>query len=259
MLKFLENNKVIAMVVVIILLLINTILVMGQNNELNDKIIQLQKDLINIKEFQLKTLDTIDKLHPIEDKKQKEQTENYKKQMEEQLKQEKLRLMQRQEVEELKQNPDKITTKSNLSYKPVSVDEMNKIIAHWDKYVKGGTPFKNKGEVFVKASKESGLDPVYILAHAAWESGWGKSEIAKAKRNYFGIAAFDSNPYECAYNMGNSLDAGIIQGAKWIKANYYDRGCKNLNDMIALGNYASDKINWMNGIVSIMKESYAVI
>lgn len=260
MFKFLEKYKIVALVMVVVILIANTISIMSYNASLNQRVIQLQKELINVREFQLKTLDTINKLHPIKDEAQKEKTEKYKKEMEDKLKAEKEKFInQRKEVEDIKANPNKITKESNLSYKPLTTDEMNKIIAYWDKYVDGGTPFKNKGDVFIKASKESGLDPVYILAHAAWESRWGKSEIAQDKHNYFGIAAFDANPYDCAYNMGSSLDTGIIQGAKWIKMNYYDKGYKNLNDMIALGNYASDRINWVNGIVSIMKESYAVI
>ena len=83
--------------------------------------------------------------------------------------------------------------------------DMNKIINHWDKYVSGGTSFKNKGAVFIQASKETGLDPVYILAHAAWESSWGNSSLAKNKHNYFGIAAYDHDPYNSAYVMGDTI------------------------------------------------------
>ena len=160
-----------------------------------------------------------------------------------------------------KRDPAEINSDSNLSSNLTYVTEqdMDEIINYWDRYVKGGTPFKGKGRIFIEASKESGLDPVYILAHAAWESGWGKSTIAEEKHNYFGIAAFDRDPYGYAYHMGDSLDSGIIKGAKWIKENYYDRGYTNLHTMIEMGNYASDNINWINGIVSIMKTSYSII
>ena len=59
--------------------------------------------------------------------------------------------------------------------------------------------------------------------------------------------------------MGDSLDSGIIKGAKWNKENYYERGYTKLHTMIEMGNYASDNINWINGIVSIMKTSYIII
>ena len=55
-----------------------------------------------------------------------------------------------------------------------------------------------------------------------------------------------------------TIDDGIIKGAKWIKANYYNKGCKTLQAMISIGNYASDS-RWSNGILSIMKESYRII
>lgn len=137
-------------------------------------------------------------------------------------------------------------------------DDMNKIIDYWDKHISGGTAFKGKGDVFIEASRKSGLDPVYILSHAAWESKWGKSELAITKANYFGIAAYDFNPYSSAYVMGDSMEDGIINGAMWIKRNYYDHGYTNLNAMIQYGNYASDQ-NWSEGISNIMRISYDIL
>ena len=152
-----------------------------------------------------------------------------------------------------------ISSNTNLAANTnLTSEDMNKIIDHWDKYVRGGTSFKNKGDVFIRASKESGLDPVYILAHAAWESSWGNSSLAKNKHNYFGIAAYDKDPYNSAYVMGSNTDEGIIQGAKWIKNNYYNKGCKTLKTMITIGNYASDS-QWSKGILAIMRESYRII
>lgn len=140
-------------------------------------------------------------------------------------------------------------------------DDMNKIIDSWDVHVKNGTPFKNKGRAFIEASRETGLNPIYILAHAAWESNWGKSYLAKNRSNYFGISAFDSDP-DKAYAMGDSVDEGIIQGAKWIKKEYYDNGCTTLDGMIynnTRGAYASDQSKWISGIVSIANSSYRVL
>lgn len=141
----------------------------------------------------------------------------------------------------------------------ISENEMNRIIDNWDDSTKHGTTFKGKGAVFIKAAKESGLSPLYLLAHAAWESNWGNSYIAKEKGNYFGINATDSNPYSNAYNMGSDVDQGIIAGAKWIKANYYDKGCTTLNKMIYKGNYASAKDAWINGITQITNASVKML
>lgn len=92
------------------------------------------------------------------------------------------------------------------------------------KYRKDSSPFHGNAKVFLQAAKESGLDPRYILAHAAVESAWGTSNYAKNRNNYFGIGAFDSNP-DMAYTFGSGNDGlatGIIEGAKWISKNYYN-------------------------------------
>lgn len=164
-------------------------------------------------------------------------------------------LLKKNQIDQLQ-----ITKYSSLEAKvKLTEDDMNIVINEWSKYVKGGTPFKNKGAAFIAASNATGLDPVYLLAHAAWETGWGNSYIAKTKNNYYGIAAYDHNPNK-AYKMGSTLDEGIMNGAKWIKANYYDKGLVSLNSMIYGGKmYASDKDNWIAGISSIMRSSYKTL
>ena len=106
-------------------------------------------------------------------------------------------------------------------WSPVTAEEMNSWIASKS----SDSPFNGNGEIFIKAAQASGLDPRYILAHAAVESGWGKSNIALTKNNYFGIGAFDTNPsaaYTFAAGASNDgLATGIIEGAKWIADHYY--------------------------------------
>ena len=130
----------------------------------------------------------------------------------------------------------------------VNVDEktFNKYIA--SKAPKN-SPFRGRADVFLKASEITGLDPRYIFAHASIESAYGKSNLARNRGNYFGIGAYDSNPGN-AFNMGDSLEEGIINGAKWIKEKYYDKGRTTLNKMKAAG-YASDS-KWVGNIVSVM-------
>lgn len=99
-----------------------------------------------------------------------------------------------------------------------TVEELNEWI---DRVGKNGTPFAGNGQVFLQAAQESGLDPRYIIAHAAIESGWGTSNICKTKHNYFGIGAFDDTPFASAYSFNPGLAAGIIEGAKWISKHYY--------------------------------------
>ena len=153
-----------------------------------------------------------------------------------------------------------ITQYTDLSVnKTITTDDMNRIIEYWNEKC-GGTPFLGRGDVFIKASKESGLDPIYIFSHAAYESGWGKSDLAVYKSNYFGISAFDSNPYECGYVMGDDLYTGIVQGAIWINDNYYQQGQVSLYDMIyGPKQYASTADCWIGSIQDIMNTSYYII
>lgn len=118
------------------------------------------------------------------------------------------------------------------------------------------SPFRNQGAIFIQAGEESGLDPRYIMAHAALESAWGTSKIAKDKNNYFGIGAFDSSPYSSAYTFNSGLAAGIIEGAKWIAKNYYngDYGQTTLRRMRwndGTHQYATDP-EWDSKIAKIM-------
>lgn len=143
----------------------------------------------------------------------------------------------------------------------VTADEMNEIINYWSS-INGASAFEGQGQVFIDAAKESGLDPIYILAHAAVESGWGHSWLAETHHNYFGIGAFDSNP-GYATNYGNSgLAAGIIGGAVWIKNNFYDVGQTSLYTMryssSGKHNYCSST-TWIDQISSIMYTSYSLI
>lgn len=142
--------------------------------------------------------------------------------------------------------------KTLTEYPIVTIDEMNEFIKDVSP---SDSPFIGKGETFLKASQLTGLDPYYIFSHASVESGYGRSNIAVSKNNYYGIAAFNNDPNN-AYHMGNNIDEGIINGAIWIKKNYIDKGYNTLNKMVYLGKYClyddgtpSDK--WVNDISTI--------
>ena len=104
---------------------------------------------------------------------------------------------------------------------------------------------RGQGETFMQAGAESGLDPRYLVAHAAWETAWGSPTNGYAKDgNFFGIGAFDNNP-----DNAKNYDLGIIGGAKWIAENYYNKGDTNLQEMNK--RYATDP-NWAAGIAGTM-------
>ena len=137
-------------------------------------------------------------------------------------------------------------------FESINTDQMNTWIDALSVHIPN-SPFKGQGEVFIKASQESGLDPRYILAHAALESAWGTSYLARTKHNYFGIAAYDASP-NSAYHMGSELEAGIVNGAKWIADNYTNKGQHTLHLMIyGAKRYASDS-QWINKIANIMRK-----
>ena len=130
-------------------------------------------------------------------------------------------------------------------------------INNWIRAKAPNSPFNGQGQVFIEAQKQSGLDARYILAHAALESAWGTSRIGRQYHNYFGINAYDSNPDNAKKSSNRSLQAGIINGAMWIKEHYYNRGQKTLyamNHDKNGHNYASDKA-WGDKIANIMKGS----
>ena len=117
-----------------------------------------------------------------------------------------------------------------------------------------GSIMRGKGEAFAKAAAESGLDVRYLVSHAAHETGWGTSQIAKDKGNMYGIGAFDATPYSSAYGY-DSTEAGIIEGAKWIAQNYTNKGQDTLESMRfnnGQHEYATDP-EWHTKIANIMK------
>lgn len=133
-------------------------------------------------------------------------------------------------------------------WSPISNADLDKFI----KGVRSDCPFT--GKAINAAAKASGLDPRYILAHAAVESAWGTSTYGKKHHNYFGIGAFDSDP-DNAINYGNnSMEAGLIEGAKWIRSNFYDVGQTTLYTMRYNGGsheYCTSE-DWVYTIASIM-------
>ena len=114
-----------------------------------------------------------------------------------------------------------------------------------------------KGAAFKAAEQKYGVNALYLVAHSALESAWGKSNIAKAKNNFFGIAAYDSSPYTSATKFDN-VDAGILGAARWINEKYLSnssypaRGAHLGNKVSGMNvNYATAP-HWGESIASIM-------
>ena len=130
-----------------------------------------------------------------------------------------------------------------------SADELNRVYSMMN--------FRNsrlagKGAIFKEAEKRYGVNALYLMAHSALESAWGRSQIANDKNNFFGIAAYDTSPYDSAKKF-DDVDKGILGAAKWIRENYIDRGRDHLGNKATGMNvrYASDPY-WGEKIASIM-------
>ena len=115
-----------------------------------------------------------------------------------------------------------------------------------------GSRLAGKGAVFKEAEKRYQVNALYLMAHSALESAWGRSQIANDKNNFFGIAAYDTTPYDSAKSFDN-VDKGILGAAKWIRENYIDEGRTHLGNKSSGMNvlYASDPY-WGEKIASIM-------
>lgn len=148
---------------------------------------------------------------------------------------------------------------SNLQQSDLGFTEATLTAADLDKWIDSKAPkdsmMRGMGETFLKAGQMYGLDPRYLVAHAAEESAWGTSNIAKQKGNFFGIGAFDNSPMESAYTFkdggGTAAQNGIMGGAKWIAEKYYGKGRTTLDKMHQAG-YATNA-DWASNIASIMK------
>ena len=157
-------------------------------------------------------------------------------------------------------------TKQQIANQPltqwqaVTVQEMDGWLGSKNKKT---APFRRgDGHIYIDASNRLGLDPRYILAHAAWESGWGTSPIAKNKHNYFGIRAYNHDPYTNAKEF--TPENGIYEGAEWIRKNYIDRNPAQdtLHKMIyppdgsdhgyATFDDGSPNTEWIDGVAGIM-------
>ncbi|MDR4890035.1 SH3 domain-containing protein [Fredinandcohnia sp. QZ13] len=110
------------------------------------------------------------------------------------------------------------------------------------------------GDTFVEAAKSTGINVLYLVAHASLETGYGKSAIVKDKYNYFGIAAYDRDPYGNAYSFATK-EEGIKEGARWINNNYTTKNQDTVHSMRnnnGSHQYATDDA-WHLKIVNIAK------
>ena len=124
--------------------------------------------------------------------------------------------------------------KSKTNYTAADINKLYTLMGASNSMLAG------KGAAFKAAEQKYGVNALYLVAHSALESAWGRSNIAKAKNNFFGIAAYDSSPYTSATKFDN-VDAGILGAARWINEKYLSN-----SSFPAKGAYLGNKVGGMN-------------
>ena len=124
--------------------------------------------------------------------------------------------------------------KSTSNYTAADINRLYSIMGASDSKLAG------KGATFKAAEQRYGVNALYLVAHSALESAWGRSKIAKDKNNFFGIAAYDDTPYTSATKFDN-VDSGIMGAARWINSRYL-----NNSGYPANGAYLGNKAGGMN-------------
>jgi len=138
----------------------------------------------------------------------------------------------------------------------VNVRELNAAIAA----VEPGSPLVGLADACLAVQENRGINAVYQVAHAAHESAWGCSQIAREKNNLFGWSAFDRCPGRCADSF-ESYEACVYQVMEFIDNRYLTEGGefyegRNLESMNI--NYATDP-RWAEKIVTKMNDLAAAI
>ena len=210
----------------------------------HEKITALENQLKDNKAYKIVYEDNQERLNELQTK--YDETNNKLKYLEEQI------FLSKEE--DAKYNSTNFANKNLSKFPILTVDEMNDWIAQ---RAPENSSFIGKGKEFLDASKETELDPRYLVAHAALESAWGTSSISKDKNNYYGIAAYNHDPYNSAKTFPNAK-SGILEGAKWIKTNYIDQDQNTLNKMIygkksyCVENDGTPSQSWIDKIVAII-------
>jgi hypothetical protein len=125
-------------------------------------------------------------------------------------------------------------------------------VAAWaiDEYLAENTPLPPLGAAFLKAERDYGVNAAVLLAIAMHESGFGKSDIARVKKNLFGYHAYDRDPFLWAETFP-SYAAGVDVVAKYLHDDYLVPTGQFWHDYTTLRavnlSYASG-VHWQDGV-----------
>lgn len=165
------------------------------------------------------------------------------------------------------------TLKENLSFDM----DLNKVsgltLSDYKTIFVGNSSDKNNifaanAETFYNVEQKYKVNGVFIAAIAIHESAWGTSKLAEEKKNLFGFAAYDRDPYNSAATF-ETYEECIDTVAQALAKNYLNQsGTKITEDVVATAayyngttisavntRYASDE-NWANKVYSYMQYLY---
>ena len=128
--------------------------------------------------------------------------------------------------------------------------------------------FANNSEYFYYIEKQYNINGLFVAAVGIHESAWGTSKIALQKHNLFGYGAYDSNPYNGAYQFTDYSECIDLIARVFVKYYLNPKGTSIYGGEQALGTYyngptlegvnkkyATDK-NWANGVYKHMEYLY---
>ena len=128
--------------------------------------------------------------------------------------------------------------------------------------------FTNHAEYFYYIEKQYHINGIFVASVAIHESAWGTSKIALEKKNLFGYGAYDSSPYNSAYNFSDYSESIDLLARVFVKYYLNPKGTSIYGREVATGSYyygatltgvntkyATDK-NWANRVYQYMQYLY---
>ena len=128
--------------------------------------------------------------------------------------------------------------------------------------------FVNNAEYFYYIEKQYNINGIFVAAVAAHESAWGTSKISLEKKNLFGYGAYDSSPYNSAYQFSDYSESIDLLARVFVKYYLNPKGTSIYDGEVASGKYyngatltgvnkkyATDK-NWANSVYQCMQYLY---
>ena len=128
--------------------------------------------------------------------------------------------------------------------------------------------FANNAQYFYYIEKQYNINGIFVASVAIHESAWGTSKIALEKKNLFGYGAYDSSPYNSAYNFSNYSESIDLLARVFVKYYLNPKGTSIYGGEVATGSYyngatltgvntkyATDK-NWASRVYQYMQYLY---